>query len=341
MNLQERKEILVRLGTYMQSADENWTIAKERAGAENAWFTPAFIALSATNISTQFLAEEKLQMLIERYRIPSENPVPKKIGIVMAGNIPLVGFHDLLCTFLTGHYAFCKLSSKDSVLIKFLVDKLVEWNRAAAPYFTFSEMLKGCDAYIATGSNNTSKYFEYYFRNYPHIIRKNRTSAAILTGRETTEELEHLADDVYQYFGLGCRNVTKIFVPENYNFEPLLKVFTKYNHLADHHKYRNNYDYNLAIHLLNKRYYMSNESLLLVEDASLFSPISQLHYQYYKNADEIRESLNKNEAVQCVVSKEDVPFGEAQCPDVCDYADGVDTVQFLLTLKKKPEVRRS
>lgn len=331
----------MRLGTYMQSADEDWTIAKERAAAENAWFTPEFIALSVSNISTQFLAEEKLQTLIDTYRIPADNPSSKKVGIVMAGNIPLVGFHDLLCTFLTGHYAYVKLSSKDTVLIKFLVNKLVEWNASVAPYFTFSEMLKGCDAYIATGSNNTSKYFEFYFSKYPHIIRKNRTSVAILTGEETTKELEHLADDVYQYFGLGCRNVTKIFVPEGYNFEPLLQVFSKYNYLADHPKYRNNYDYNLAIHLLNKRYFMSNESLLLVEDASPFSPISQLHYQYYSNADEIRGSLRQNDSIQCVVSKDDLPFGEAQCPDVCDYADGVDTVKFLLNLMQNQEVRKS
>jgi hypothetical protein len=163
---------------------------------------------------------------------------------------------------------------------------------------------------------------------------------AILTGQETDKELESLADDVYQYFGLGCRNVTKIFVPEHYNFEHLLHVFKKYNHLADHQKYRNNYDYNLAMHLLNSRYYMSNESLLLVEDASPFSPISQLHYQYYKDADEIRKALGNNESIQCVVSKEDTAFGEAQCPDVCDFADGVDTVQFLLNLREK-EVRNS
>lgn len=322
----------MRLGLYLQSTEEDWTMTKERAAAENAWFTPEFITLSATNISNDYLAEEKLQKLISHYAIPAENNSPKKVGIVMAGNIPLVGFHDLLCTFLTGHYAVIKLSSKDTVLIRFLVKKMVEWNEAAAPYFTFGDMLKGCDAYIATGSNNSSRYFEYYFNKYPHIIRKNRTSVAILTGRETTEELQSLADDVYQYFGLGCRNVTKIFVPEHYNFELLLQVFSRYNYLAEHHKYRNNYDYNLAILLLNKRMYMSNESLLLVEDASPFSPISQLHYEYYKDANEIRSKLKGNETIQCVVGKQDIPFGEAQCPDVCDFADGVDTVKFLLTL---------
>lgn len=341
MNLQERKEILMRLGNYMLSDKEDWQQTKERATVENAWFIPEFINLAAQNISTQYLAPEKLGTLIARYHIPDENPIPKKVGIVMAGNIPMVGFHDMLCTFITGHYTVIKLSSKDSVLIKFMVNKLVEWNSAAAAYFTFADMLKGCDAYIATGSNNSSTYFTYYFSKYPHIIRKNRTSVAILTGEETGEELEKLADDVYQFFGLGCRNVTKIYVPEGYNFEPLLQVFGKYDYLADHAKYRNNYDYNLAIHLLNNKMYMSNKSLLLVEDASPFSPISQLHYQFYRNYDEMHSQLSNNEKIQCIVSRQAVTFGAAQQPDVCNFADGVDTIQFLLNLAGKHEVRSS
>ena len=188
----------------------------------------------------------------------------------MAGNIPLVGFHDLLCTFITGHYAVIKLSSKDVVLLTFLIEKMKEWTADADPYFSIQVMLKNCDAYIATGSNNSSTYFAYYFAKYPHIIRRNRTSVAILTGEETDEELEALADDVYQYFGLGCRNVTKIMVPRGYNFERLLERFRKYNYLFDYQKYKNNYDYNLAIHLLNHKYYMSNGSLLLAENQFSF-----------------------------------------------------------------------
>jgi hypothetical protein len=341
MNLQERKEILTRLGNYMLSDEEEWLWTKERANGENAWFTPEFIDLAAHNIANRYLNPEKLQVLVERYHIPDENPDPKKVGIVMAGNVPMVGFHDLFCTFITGHYAVVKLSSKDAVLLKFLVKKMVEWNKSAAGYFTFSEMLKGCDAYIATGSNNSSTYFSYYFSKYPHIIRRNRTSAAILTGEESTEELQKLADDVYQYFGLGCRNVTKIYVPEGYHFERLLQVFGKYNYLADHPKYKNNYDYNLALHLLNKRMYMSNESLLLVEDPSPFSPISQLHYQYYQESDELHQQLRGDERLQCIVSRHNVKFGEAQQPDVCDFADGVDTVQFLLNLSAGNDVRKS
>lgn len=340
MNLQERKETLVRLGKYMSSDAEDWQIAKQRATAENAWFTQPFIDLGAANIASNFLAEDVLQKLIADYSIPAENAAPKKVGIVMAGNIPAVGFHDLLCTFLVGHYAAVKLSSKDTVLIKFLVQKIVEGNAAAKPYFSFGEMLKGCDAYIATGSNNSSKYFDYYFSKYPHIIRKARTSVAILTGNETDGELNKLADDVYQYFGLGCRNVTKIFVPQSYDFRRLLAAFKKYNHLADHPKYKNNYDYNLALHLLNKRQYMSNESLLLVEDESLFSPISQLNYAYYKDKEMLREALHKNNSIQCIVSREDVHFGQAQGPRFCEFADNVDTLQFLLSLSSEKELRK-
>jgi hypothetical protein len=341
MNLQERKEILVRLGNYLLSTEEDLQDTMRRAASENAWFTPEFITLSLTNIAKQYLSEESLQTLVQTYNVPNDNPAPKKVGIVMAGNIPAVGFHDLLCTFLTGHYAYIKLSSKDTVLIKFFVKKMVEWNLAAEAYFVFAEMLKGCDAYIATGSNNSSQYFSYYFSKYPHIIRRNRTSVAILTGEETNEELENLADDVYQFFGLGCRNVTQVYVPEGYNFEPLLKAFGKYNYLADHPKFKNNYDYNLAIHLLNKRYFMSNESLLLVEDASPFSPIGQLHYQFYNDLFAVKSSLARNDNIQCVVSREAVDFGKAQCPGICDFADGVDTMQFLVNLNDKQEVRRS
>ncbi|HEV7331363.1 MAG TPA: acyl-CoA reductase [Flavisolibacter sp.] len=341
MNLQERKEILVRLGNYLLSPEEDIQDTVQKASAENAWFTPEFITLSLNNIATQFLSEKSLQTLIDTYAIPVDNLHPKKVGIVMAGNIPMVGFHDMLCTFMAGHHAYIKLSSKDTVLIKFLVKKLVEWVPSADSYFVFAEMLKGCDAYIATGSNNSSQYFAYYFSKYPHIIRRNRTSVGILTGEETEQELEKLADDVYQFFGLGCRNVTQLYVPEGYNFQPLLKAFGKYNYLADHQKYKNNYDYNLAILLLNNRYYMSNESLLLVEDASPFSPISQLNYQFCTDREEVKKTLMGNESIQCIVSRDNIRFGRAQCPGICDFADGVDTMQFLVNLNREQEVRRS
>jgi hypothetical protein len=332
MNLSRRKELLVRLGNYMRSKEEDWQKAKEKAYLENRWFIPEFIELSVNNIAQNFLQPQQIDQLIKQYGIPEENSNPKKVGIVMAGNIPLVGFHDFFCVFLTGHHAMIKPSSKDEALITHLVNKLIEWNDEVEQFITISGMIKNCDAYIATGSNNSSRYFEYYFGKYPSIIRKNRTSVAILTGYETHEELKKLSDDVYQYFGLGCRNVTKIFVPKNYDFVPLLNAFKKYDHLADHHKYKNNYDYNLAIHILNNKYYMTNNSIILIENESPFSPISQLHYEYYSNKNELREKLKKDQSIQCIVSKKDIGFGEAQCPNVNDYADGIDTMKFLMSL---------
>ena len=321
------------LADFMSSDSDEWRGAKAQATVQNPWFIPEFIDLAITNITTQYLSEAALQELIENYNLPGHNHSPKKVGIVTAGNIPLVGFHDLLCTFLAGHYAYIKPSSKDELLLEAIVKKLVEWSEEAALYFTIGAMLKGCDAYIATGSNNSSGYFEYYFKKYPHIIRKNRTSIAVLTGDETDKELELLADDVYQFFGLGCRNVTKLFVPRDYNFERLLLIFGKYNYLSNHQKYKNNYDYNLAIHLLNHKYYMSNESLLLIEDSSPFSPISQLNYEYYTDMETVKNSVVQNDKIQCLVGRPAIAFGAAQRPGICDFADGVDTMGFLTRLK--------
>jgi hypothetical protein len=335
MNLQQRIDLLSRLGEYIQSDNNEWLQAKEKASRENGWFIPEFIELSVRNIAMAFLQKEALIKWAAKYKLihlQAQHEKPKIVGIVMAGNIPLVGFHDMLCAFITGHKAHIKASSKDEVLIKHLVDVMATWNEEVKDLIIFSEMLKGCDAYIATGSNNSAGYFEYYFAKYPHIIRRNRTSVAILTGNETNEELDKLADDVYLYFGLGCRNVTKLYVPEGYDFIPLLGIFRKYNYLADHHKYKNNYDYNLAILLLNKKFYMSNESLLLVEEASLFSPISQLNYEFYTDWDRLTMSLKENENLQCIAGKGFIPFGETQKPSLYDYADGVDTMQFLTTL---------
>lgn len=332
MNLQERIDLLSRLGQYMLSETDPWLQARERAGRENNWFIPEFVQLAINNIAQSFLNKEALTAWIDHYEIQDDNLQPKVVGIVMAGNIPLVGFHDLLCVFVTGNIAHVKASSKDQVLLKHLISVLSSYNDEINRLIIFADMLKGCDAYIATGSNNTAGYFEYYFGKYPTIIRRNRTSVAILSGNESIDQLDKLADDVYQYFGLGCRNVTKIYVPEDYDFIPLLSSFKKYNYLADHNKYKNNYDYNLSIHLLNKKYYMSNESLLLVEEASFFSPISQLNYEYYKDRDQLITTLKDRKELQCIAGSGFVPFGQAQTPSLADYADGVDTVRFLTNL---------
>lgn len=330
MKLQNRIEILRKLRDYLINNSEEWQQVKFTASIHNGWFTLSFIDLSINNIIERYLDENDLHAWIKDYSIIDPSS-PKNIGIVMAGNIPMVGFHDFLSVFISGHYQTIKLSEKDNQLLKHLVLKMYEWDSKMKEYAQFASLLKGCDAYIATGSNNSARYFEQYFAKYPSIIRKNRTSIAILDGTETNEYLEKLSDDIHLFFGLGCRNVTKIYVPEEYNFLPLIQSFHQYKYFADHHKYKNNYDYNLSIQLMNNRYYMTNESTLLVENDSLFSPISQLNYSFYNNKESLIENLKIQEDVQCIVGL-DIPFGMAQKPGLKDYADGIDTLDFLSKL---------
>lgn len=330
MKLQNRIEILLKLKEYLNDNSEEWQNIKNTASIHNGWFTPSFIDLSINNIIEHYLDENGLDAWIKDYSIKDPSN-PKNIGIVMAGNIPMVGFHDFLSVFISGNYQTIKLSEKDNQLLKHLVIKMYEWDSKMKEYVQFASLLKGCDAYIATGSNNTARYFEQYFSKYPSIIRKNLTSVAILDGSETIENLEKLSDDIHLFFGLGCRNVTKIYVPEEYNFLPLLQSFHHYKYFSDHHKYKNNYDYNLSIQLMNNRYYMTNESTLLVENDSLFSPISQLNYSFYNNKETLIENLKNQEDIQCVVGL-DIPFGRAQQPGLRDYADGIDTLDFLSKL---------
>jgi hypothetical protein len=311
---------------------EPWQRAKERASQENGWFVEAFIDLAINNISSEFLDRSKLTAFAHRYGVPDYPEKTSQVGVVMAGNIPLVGFHDFLCVLLSGHSLLMKPASKDEVLIKHLAEVLWQQFPETRQTVGISSMLKGCDAYIATGSNNTSRYFEYYFGKYPHIIRKNRTSAAILSGSESAQDLELLADDMLMYFGLGCRNVSKLFVPEEYNFVPLLGALNKYAWMADHHKFKNNYDYNLSLHLLNNKYYMTNGTLLLIEDKGLFSPISQVNYEYYDGDSPTESQLPAAETLQCLVSASGTGFGLVQSPSISSFADGVDTMKFLVHL---------
>ncbi len=326
MDLENRINILVELGQFMVSEEAEWLESKTRAFQHNAWFIPGFIDLSVDQIVQSFLQRDLLEKWADHYQIPHQVSNPKKLGIVMAGNIPLVGFHDFLCCYINGHHPVIKLSSKDSwlfpVILKFL-------NQRDPGYqIETSAMLRGLDAYIATGSNNSARYFDYYFGKYPSLIRRNRTSIALLEGNETPEELSALADDVFLYFGLGCRNVTQILVPENYDFVPLLNAFGKYRWMADHNKYKNNYDYRLSLAILNKLYYMTNDCILLLENDSPFSPISVLHYQFYKEPVVPAEDEN----LQCIIGREWLPFGKSQEPGLSDYADGADTMKFLQSL---------
>ena len=328
MNVEQRVVLLEKLGRYLVSDDAGWALVKEKAANENPWFIPEFINYQLNHISREFLNRHNLEKWISKYDLSSLT-APKNVGIVMAGNIPLAGFHDFLSVFISGHRQTIKPSSKDFHLIKGIVDKLKEWNTEVNDYVSIAEQLKNCDAYIATGSNNSSRYFDYYFSKYPHIIRRNRTSVAILTGNETLQELEALADDIYLYFGLGCRNVTKLYVPMDFDFLPLLESFKKYNWTFDVSKYKNNYDYQLAVMIINKLYYMTNGSILIVENAGLFSPVGQLHYEVYSDVAAVEEFVTNTEDIQCVVGKHYVPFGKAQQPALDDYADKADTLRFL------------
>lgn len=331
MKLQERLEILIQLGKYISSQDEGWQAAKIRARQKNNWFVPDFVELAAGAIAQQFLQQEKLEQWAAHYHL-DDNITPKKIGLVMAGNIPLVGFHDFLAVFVSGHQQVIKQSSKDDVLLKHLVDWMTTKNQSVATQVSFAEQLKDCDAYITTGSDNSARYFEYYFGRYPSIIRKNRTSVAVLTGNETEAELTALADDIMQYFGLGCRNVTQLYVPKDYDFIPLLNRLKKYSWMFEHHKYRSNYDYQLAIYIMNNKFYMTNDCVVLIEAESPFSPIGTLHYQFYENAEDVFAHLKGSDKIQAVIGALGLPFGAAQSPSLMDYADGVDVMAFLLGL---------
>ncbi|WP_143309983.1 acyl-CoA reductase [Chitinophaga vietnamensis] len=333
MNIAEKRAALVRLGQYLASKSPELEAAKQRAYTANGWFIPEFVDKALDNICQYFLEPAALEAWLQQYPAAADAVTPRKVGIVAAGNIPLVGFHDWLCGFISGHEVKLKLSGKDEILMKHILEKMNEWYPATAAQTTVQDMLKDCEAYIATGSNNSSRYFQYYFSKYPHIIRHNRTSAAVLTGAETPQQLEALADDVMLYFGLGCRNVTKVFVPQGYQFQPLLDALNKYAWLMDHHKYKNNYDYNLALLLLNNSPYLTNGTVLLHEDDSLFSPLSVLHYSYYTDIKALEKELSGNEVLQCLVGQDFTPFGYAQQPSLNDYADGVDTMAFMLGLK--------
>ena len=331
-NLPYRLALMERLGQYMAADGWAWQQAKLTAEAENGWFVQHFIDEAVQNICRYFLNGHLLRAWLEPYHLSNTNPAPKTVGLVMAGNIPLVGFHDFLSVFLSGHRLRIKPSAKDSALLKHLVQQLIAWEPALASELQFADQLKGCDAYIATGSNNSGRYFEYYFRNYPHIIRKNRTSVAVLGGHESKEELDRLACDMLLFFGQGCRNVSKLYVPQGYDFEPLVRSLDAYAWMSDHQKFKNNYDYNLAIMLLNNQYYMTNGVLLLCEQDALFSPLAVLHYAFYPGQPPANLALQHTNELQAVVGLDGIDFGTAQQPQLANYADGVDTMAFLKAL---------
>lgn len=339
INKQARIDALASLGEFLtndssQSILEEWAF---RAHLKNNWFTPENVLLALNAIGEKFLNPSALLTISEE--VP-EHTTPKKVGVVMAGNIPAVGFHDALCVLITGNYLLAKTSSDDEVLIRFLLNKLIEIQPEFTQYIHFVERLNEADAYIATGSDNTARYFEYYFSKKPNIIRKNRVSVGVLTGNESQEELKSLGSDILQFYGLGCRNVSKVYVPKGYNFTEFYEAIESFDtYCRTHHKYFNNYEYNKSILLVNRDEHLDNGFLMIRPHDGLVSPLSVLYYETYENEDQLESQINElNEKIQCIVGDPSkfpwisVPFGKAQSPEINDYPDGVNTIGFLLSL---------
>jgi len=307
-------------------------IAKSKA--ENGWFTEDNVkyALAAWG---QVLTLEHLTDWAQRYAI-NQQISPKKVAVIMAGNIPLVGFHDFLSVLLFGHHVVAKLSSDDKRLLPVLAAVIAEIDPELGKRISFVNKIEQPDAVIATGSNNSARYFNFYFEKYPNIIRKNRTSVAVIKETTSHEELEALGQDLFRYFGLGCRNVSKLYMPADFDINRVFKAIMNYSEVVNAHKYANNYDYYRAIFMLNKQPFLENGFVILKEHASLHTPVAVVHYERFTDEEQLRNQLvAQREELQCVVGSGigDVPFGQTQNPALWDYADGVDTVAFLLALK--------
>jgi hypothetical protein len=333
MDLVERIKAFNKLGSKIEnlSTEERKNI-HQQASNLNPWFVPNSVDLSLTGIS-HLLKENNLVKWTSTYSLTEEKD--KKVGIAMAGNIPLVGFHDYLSVLISGNQAVIKLSSQDAYLLPTLHSWLIEIEPRFNNRVHFEERLKKVDAIIATGSDNTARYFEYYFRNIPHIIRKNRSSVAIIMGEEITSDLIDLGKDVFSYFGLGCRNISKMFVPEGYEFTTLFESLEGYREIIHFHKYANNYDYQKSILLVNKVPHFDNGFILLTNNDQLVSPISVVYFETYTTQSDLKKKIKaQKDKIQCMVSAKgwyegSVPFGNAQLPELWDYADGVDTLKFL------------
>jgi len=343
MNINERTELISDIGDFLKNyLDEKYDNKKDdnliefekvikKAQSNNSWFTDENIKINLTYWSKK-LIKTNLNQWLSKYNL--KDTFRKNIAIIMAGNIPLVGFHDFICVFLAGHNSIIKLSSNDKYLIPFLLN-LVKFPSDRVVYL--DGMLKDYDAVIATGSDNTSRYFEYYFKNKQSIIRKNRNSIAILDGNETDEDLKSLSHDILTYFGLGCRSVSKLYVPKDYNFDSFFNSIFGYKDLINNHKYANNYDYNKAIYLMSEYKFLDNGFFMIKEGKEMHSPISTINYEYYDNISHLNEKIKQQEDnIQCVVSnikfEGRIDFGETQNPSLNQYADNIDVMNFLLTI---------
>jgi hypothetical protein len=340
LSLSERVNAFVLLGKDFQE-NSQWieSVIKPSLGKiynSNGWFTE-FSVLNAFASLSNMLDENNLVEWISRYKF-SENIGQKKVGIIMAGNIPLVGFHDMLCVLISGNTVIIKTSKDDAILPRLVCEKLFEIEPKLKSKIEFVERLESFDAVIATGSNNSARYFESYFGKYPNIIRKNRTSVSVLNGLETKSQLTKLGHDIFDYFGLGCRNVTKMYVPKGYEFAKFFESIYDFGFVANVNKYANNYDYNRAVYLMNSLPFLDNNFLIIRESEDLTSPVSVVNYEFYDDVSVVAQQLVvKQEQVQCVVSdisviENAVTFGNSQKPMLWDYADGIDTINFLNSL---------
>jgi hypothetical protein len=336
MKPEERISAFVKLGDYLRNMSEaEFDIVWPQANAKNPWFTKESVKSAFEGISFM-LNGEKLAKWAEAYNLNSGNS--KKVGLVLPGNIPLAGFHDLMSVLISGHSAIAKLSSDDPFLPEFVAGKLISFNPGFKERIRFEERLAGIDAVIATGSDNSARYFTYYFSKYPNIIRKNRNSVGILTGRETEEDFTNLGTDIFTYFGLGCRSISKLYVPKGYSFQQLLDNLNTFHPVTNHYKYNNNYDYNKSIYLVNSVPHLDTGFLLVKEDKQISSPISVLFYEQYEDLNTLKIEMDAiTDKIQCIVSGSEftsgIPFGSAQRPELWDYADKVDTMRFLEKIK--------
>ncbi len=337
MTLQQRIDTLVTLGERLQSETEIVNAAKQLAYIRNKWFTVENSQKAIDHIVHAFLRRELLENWAKAYNIDKQ--APKKVGLVMAGNIPLMGFHDFMSVFLAGHKAKIKLSEKDTVLMELVFKLLKSIDSDCENYIEIVDRLTDFDAVVATGSNSTVRYFEVYFGKVPNIIRRNGTSVAVLTGEETKADLLALGVDIFEYFGLGCRNVSKLYLPKGYDFNAMMEAFHSFKELVLHNKYKNNYDYSYTLLTMNKIPTVFGTCILLSENESLQSRISQVHYSFYDDQKALKSTLEKHQSdIQYVVSKNPivdfshVPFGQTQTPSLTDYIDGVDTMAFLTNL---------
>jgi len=339
MNLEERIQSFSELGEILRKSADREDAKNQQLNdliinqeKHNQFFTPANVRMAVGAIGDE-LTTSNLKKWTDAYPALNDNHKSLQVAVIMAGNIPLVGFHDFLSVLLTGNTIIVKTSSKDNELIVKMSDILCSINKSFKDKIRFTDgPLKDFDAVIATGSNNSSRYFEYYFGKYPHIIRKNRNSVAILNGEESDQELKNLGLDIFSYFGLGCRNVSKIYLPYGYDVHTMIKNWGGYTDIINHSKYANNYEYNMAVYLVNKEKFLDTGYLLLKESPELSSPVSVLYYEFYMSAEKASEKIsNLSDKIQCVAGRNHIPFGKLQFPKLWDYADNIDT----LNLKKK------